>query len=289
MAGITIPTKLTEADWDKSMKAWRCPALRVPGAVIAAVFIDGSRTDKTNYEALPDQGFIRWIAAKKPVEALVSIELTEALSKEVDTDRWKADALSKQKDKKRLQLLAIILPVFGAIVGALITSLVPVLVPSTHGGATPPAPAPPSEEFVLRSWTFAEVPPYGKEDLYQNVELQEDGGRISGAVRAPISGTEWKIRGYKRDKFLGLAYGGVKIGGLGTGTHTMQQDIDDIYWGYAVKVECIGPDALLVRCPAVMFRRNHSELEKTYANFLMRECERVTLDPPQSCKAVEQH
>jgi hypothetical protein len=150
-------------------------------------------------------------------------------------------------------------------------------------------PTPPvSQAFVIRSWTFAEVAPHEKHELYHNVQLQDDGEQVSGTIRGSISGSEWRLSGYRRHKFLGMAYGGVKKGGLGTGTYTMQQDRDDIYWGYAAKVECLGQDALFVRCPAVMFKKNSSELEKIYSNFLMRECEKVTLDPPETCtKAAE--
>jgi hypothetical protein len=68
----------------------------------------------------------------------------------------------------------------------------------------------------------------------------------------------------------------------------MQQDVDDVYWGYATQVECLGPDALFMRCPAVMFKKNASQLEKIYSSFLMRECEKVTINPPETCiKAAE--
>lgn len=56
---IVFTTRLTEADWDDTLRGWRCPPMAVPGAVVDAVYIDGSRTDSGRYEVLKEQAVIR--------------------------------------------------------------------------------------------------------------------------------------------------------------------------------------------------------------------------------------
>jgi hypothetical protein len=307
MSKISIPTRLTQNDWDVTTNAWRCPALCVPGAVVRAIYVDGKRMDEANYELLADQGLVRLKGGEKPPEALASIELTEPLS--------------RTTEKNRYRLLAIILPVLGTFAGVLATALVPALFDRKPPHATPepiltqgtpsnvkpaaaslpvpaatpqpattptvtPTPPPFPQQFVIKSWTYEDDPPYNKIELYNDVDVHMDqdagGERVSGVIYGK-SGVKWNLSGYRRHKFLGMAYGGLKEKGLGTETYTMQEDRDDIYWGFAVKVECIGPDAVYVRCPAVMYGKNFSHVESVYGDFLKRECERVTLQPPETC------
>jgi hypothetical protein len=37
MANIVFTTRFTEADWDDTLRGWRCSALVVPGAIIKAL------------------------------------------------------------------------------------------------------------------------------------------------------------------------------------------------------------------------------------------------------------
>lgn len=104
---IAFTIRFTEGDWDPALRGWRCPVLNIPGAVIEDVYVNGSRVDKATYEVLKEHGIVRWIPAKQPERPVASIRLTENLTKEADTERWKK--------------LAIILPVFATIASATIT------------------------------------------------------------------------------------------------------------------------------------------------------------------------
>ena len=136
--------------------------------------------------------------------------------------------------------------------------------------------------YVLKTWTYEEKPPYAKIESLATVDLKHGGTRVFGTVRSLQK--EWKFYGYVRQKFLALAYGGVKVDGLGTGTFSLQQEVEDVFWGYATRVECIGEDALFVRCPCVMYKEGRTDREDIYREFLRRDCEKITLQPAQSCK-----
>jgi hypothetical protein len=115
---IVFTVRLTRDDWDPSMRAWRCPALAIPKAEIADLFVDGRRTDKADYEVIKGPPAVRWIAANPPDLVAVQIRLGEELSLEAETDRWKK--------------LTVVLPVLASIVAALISGTATHL--STHPG-----------------------------------------------------------------------------------------------------------------------------------------------------------
>ena len=107
MSEIVFTTRLTVEDWDEAMHGWRCQVLNVPGAIVEAVYVEGSRVDSARYEVLTQHTFIRWIASDQPQRVAASIKLTETLSLGKETERWKR--------------LAIILPVVATIVAAAIS------------------------------------------------------------------------------------------------------------------------------------------------------------------------
>jgi hypothetical protein len=107
MPEVVFAIRLTNEDWDEVMRGWRCPVLSVPGAIVEAVYVEGSRIDSARYEVLPQNTFVRWIAADHPQRVAVSIKLTEALSLGSETERWKR--------------LAIVLPVAATIMAAVIS------------------------------------------------------------------------------------------------------------------------------------------------------------------------
>jgi hypothetical protein len=108
MPQIAFAARLTEADWDETLRGWRCPALAVPGAVIDALFVDGNRTDSAKYEVLQDHAIIRWTPTDQPQRVTASVRLTKELTLGTETDRWKK--------------LAIVLPVAATIASAAITA-----------------------------------------------------------------------------------------------------------------------------------------------------------------------
>jgi hypothetical protein len=93
MPDIVFTIRLTDADWDDTIRGWRCPALNVPGAVIDAIYLEGNRVDTARYEALPAQAFIRWLFPDRPQQASVAIKLTQELTLGSETDRWKRRAI----------------------------------------------------------------------------------------------------------------------------------------------------------------------------------------------------
>jgi hypothetical protein len=102
--GIVFTTRLTEADWDDTLRGWRCPPLAVPGAIVEALYIEGNRIDTARYEVLSEQAVIRWTLSDQPQRAAAMIRLTEKLTLGAETDRWKK--------------LAIVLPVSATIISA---------------------------------------------------------------------------------------------------------------------------------------------------------------------------
>lgn len=104
---IAFTTAVSSADWDDNLGGWRCPALKIPGATIDAVFTPSGRIDKAWYEVLADIDIVRWVhGSDAPKGATFSILLTKELSTQELTVRWKR--------------LAIVLPVIASILVALI-------------------------------------------------------------------------------------------------------------------------------------------------------------------------
>jgi hypothetical protein len=108
MPQIVFAARLTEADWDETLRGWRCPALAVPGAIVEALYVEGNKADTAKYEVLREHHVIRWTPSDQPQRVTASITLTEELTLGAETDRWKK--------------LAIVLPVVATIASAGITA-----------------------------------------------------------------------------------------------------------------------------------------------------------------------
>ncbi|MDQ3803192.1 MAG: hypothetical protein M3416_04990 [Acidobacteriota bacterium] len=108
---IAFTTTLTKRDWDADVSGWRCPALKIPGAKVVSVFVSGERADSSWYEADYELNVVRWSRPQRPPQATILIKLTEELSTQELTRRWKK--------------LAIIFPLVSSVVAALIVSLSP--------------------------------------------------------------------------------------------------------------------------------------------------------------------
>jgi len=103
---ISFTMTVRDEDWDLKLGGWRCPALKIPGAKIESVYVSSERIDSARYEVKHDLDIIRWIHPERPSEATIQIKLTEELSTEELTSKWKK--------------LAIILPLFSSIIVAFI-------------------------------------------------------------------------------------------------------------------------------------------------------------------------
>ncbi|HEX8736088.1 MAG TPA: hypothetical protein VF721_12245 [Pyrinomonadaceae bacterium] len=108
---IGFRTKVTEEDWDEALSAWRCPALKIPGAEIESIFVSGNSIDSSWYKVIHEQDIVRWVrSGKHPPEATFLIKLTEELSTKELTLKWKQ--------------LAVILPFITSVLVALLTGII---------------------------------------------------------------------------------------------------------------------------------------------------------------------
>jgi len=105
---ITFTVSLTEREWDEDRKGWRCPALRIPGARVDAVFAEG-KVDDAKYAVEIDQQIIRWPHADAPSQVSLDISLTQELTKKALTVFW--------------QKLAVVIPLLTALATSLLTFL----------------------------------------------------------------------------------------------------------------------------------------------------------------------
>src|SRR5712692_6122526 len=106
---IVFSTTVLQVDWDAVFGGWRCSAIRIPGAQVNAIFVDGKRQDSALYEVMYELAMIRWITRPQPEQAFLTISLTEKLSTEELTRRWR--------------ILAIILPSLTTVLAVLIPIL----------------------------------------------------------------------------------------------------------------------------------------------------------------------
>ncbi len=86
---IVFTIAVSQGDWDAKVNGWRCPALKIPSAEVADVFVDGSRVDKTRYFVWRENEMIQWSNLPQPKKATISFKLTEPLSTQRKTDFWK--------------------------------------------------------------------------------------------------------------------------------------------------------------------------------------------------------
>jgi hypothetical protein len=146
---IIFTTRLTEADWDDTLRGWRCPPLAVPGAMVEALYVEGNRIDSARYEVLKEQSLIRWTPSDQPQRVAATILLTEDLTLGTETDRWKK--------------LAIVLPVAATIVSAAIA-----------GGATYLSKAAPEDRSPARPAATSSSIPVSPTPAPQDSSSAED-------------------------------------------------------------------------------------------------------------------
>jgi hypothetical protein len=183
MGTIVFAIRLTEADWDETQRAWRCPALNIPGAEIKDIVMDGNRADKVQYEVLKGQALIHWIPSTEPKRVAAVIELTQQLSLVAETDRW--------------EKLAVVLPVVATIIAATISSIATYYSRSASG---PPASLaaqpssdnkPPSPERITADTQFDLAMPRGNKVCLTWKGQPTDGSRAAVLKAAGISVSDY--------------------------------------------------------------------------------------------------
>jgi hypothetical protein len=164
---IAFTTTITDRDWDSELGGWRCPALKIPGAMVDAVFVAGARVDPSWYEVLREHSFIRWVRPDHPQQAIVSLKLTQELSTRELTVRWKK--------------LAIVLPLLSSVFVALIAGSFSYYSQRNKGASVPPpsetkSPQPqPSQQQSKDAPTFDILMPRGLRVLVIWKDMPDDG------------------------------------------------------------------------------------------------------------------
>jgi len=93
---------LSEKDWDARQAAWRCPVLKIPGAMLREVFHSGKREDPRHYR--PEDGVIFWVGPSRPEELVAQIELTKKLDEiEEEKLRIEREKVAIEHEKVRLE------------------------------------------------------------------------------------------------------------------------------------------------------------------------------------------
>jgi hypothetical protein len=145
--------------------------------------------------------------------------------------------------------------------------------------------------YVLKTFTY----PPGSSNLVDDtatVELKDGGGTVFGVIK-PSDGTDYKLFGYHRVKYLAMSYGG--RGPLGGGTLALQSEIasnqSPVFWGWANSIECVGPESFFVRCPALMYKQGSTDPTPIYSKFFQKDqCEKATSDKPaELCTDLKAH
>lgn len=164
---IAFTTTITERDWDSELSGWRCPVLKIPGAIVEAVFVAGARVDASWYEVLNEHSLIRWVRQDHPQQAVVSLKLTEELSTKELTLRWKK--------------LAIVLPLMSSIIVALIAGGFSYYSSRNRTTTVPPvttkSPQPDPEQPKEIS-DFSIFMPRGLRVIVSWKDMPEDGGKV---------------------------------------------------------------------------------------------------------------
>jgi hypothetical protein len=209
---LAFAVTVTSRDWDASLNAWRCPALRIPGATIDAVFDRGLRVDPSWYESLPEHGLLRWVrSADAPSEATVFLNLTQELSTEDLTAKWKK--------------LAIVLPFAASLIAAIISGTVTYLSVPKSAEASKEHPAKPKvqESAPLR----ARCPGESRDDLL----------KTACDLNVNLNGDAWMDTYRITDSDVTMFLGRPPGEALSKGTTVLTFENKGLYDGYCANVE----------------------------------------------------
>jgi hypothetical protein len=95
-AAMAITIKLDITEWDSSVSAWKCDALRIPGAKVSHVFADGYESKLSSIRADVGTGRLFWADVdrpKRPARLTIDLTLAKELSTKSDTLLWKSISL----------------------------------------------------------------------------------------------------------------------------------------------------------------------------------------------------
>jgi len=108
VASSSFLVRATREDWQNESGSWHVPALKIPGAKIEKVFVDGGEANPDSYNLIEGQELLRWKdRSNAPSAATIAVTLTKSLSTTDETGFWKR--------------LAVLMPLFTALVSATLT------------------------------------------------------------------------------------------------------------------------------------------------------------------------
>jgi hypothetical protein len=90
---IAFPVTVAKEDLDEGLGGWRCPLLKIPGAIVEDVLVMGKSINNSCYAVNHELGIVRWVTPDPPERATIIIKLTEELSTKELTLRWKKLAI----------------------------------------------------------------------------------------------------------------------------------------------------------------------------------------------------
>lgn len=124
-SSVLFTIAVSQSDWDEGRRGWRLSALRIPGAEVDRVFVEGQIQNKDCYSVWREDELIHWNSASPPEKATISIKLTETLSTQKTTDFWK--------------MISALAPVMAALITVTLSYLLlraPASVPSSNNSST---------------------------------------------------------------------------------------------------------------------------------------------------------
>ncbi|TXM73730.1 hypothetical protein FV218_10980 [Methylobacterium sp. WL69] len=111
---VSFFVRLTDNEFEPTIRSWRCPALDLPGSTVQDVYSRGSRIDKEKYRIIENQSYIRWVADGEPPEhiaAQVIVNAENLSNLEVDKDKAK-------KSEAWWKNFAVVVPIITALIAA---------------------------------------------------------------------------------------------------------------------------------------------------------------------------
>lgn len=120
---IVFTLRLTEADWDAGVRAWRCAVFDLPTSFIKEAYApDGQRISPNNFKIDKGPARVSWQGPGHPAQIVIIVGLKETLSPTSNEEWWKK--------------FAIIVPIITALIAA--------------GAVLWTKPTPPCSEHTLR-------------------------------------------------------------------------------------------------------------------------------------------
>ncbi|MBY5539315.1 hypothetical protein HFO60_04520 [Rhizobium leguminosarum] len=112
---IGFAVRLTQDDLDPVTRAWRFPALQLPGASLQEVYADGERIDPEKYRIVGSQ--LRWVPSDKLPEKLTALVSVDSESRdEIFQSRDEA-----KKNEDWWKKFATIVPIITAFIAAAVS------------------------------------------------------------------------------------------------------------------------------------------------------------------------